>query len=318
MKLKKIYEVAVQEGIQADPRDKKSIEEVLKKNKEHFQKLCDMDKEYFDKEQWMNPYADTRILVGDPGKNIKTALVGIDIDTAELLLADRINTAKKEKIDLVISHHPQGFAYASFYEVMDMQAEIFESAGVPINIAEKLVEERKSEVSRKIHASNHEKTTDAARLLKLAFLCIHTPADNHAANFLQKRVDQKKPKTLKDVLGILESIEEYQLAKKQKSGPQILLGNSSSRVGKIFIDMTGGTEGPKKIFDKLATAGIGTLIGMHFSEEHYKELKDKNINVVVAGHCASDNLGMNLLLDKIVRVEKIKIIPCSGFRRVKR
>ena len=42
------------------------------------------------------------------------------------------------------------------------------------------------------------------------------------------------------------------------------------------------------------------------------------IDVVVAGHIASDNLGINLLLDKLNKKTKLRIYECSGFRRVKR
>jgi putative NIF3 family GTP cyclohydrolase 1 type 2 len=57
---------------------------------------------------------------------------------------------------------------------------------------------------------------------------------------------------------------------------------------------------------------------MHLSEEHFKKVKEKHINVVVAGHIASDNIGMNLLLDKIQQKGKLEIIGCSGFRRIER
>lgn len=318
MKLKKIYELIIQEGIQADPREKTLIQNQLKRTKEDYQALSQRDKETFDREAFFNPYDDTRILNGNEDTEIKKAIVGIDIDTAELLLIDRLNSVKKEKIDLALSHHPQGSAFANFYEVMDMQSDIFNSLGIPINVSEQLVEERKKEVSRKIHSANHYRSTDAARLLDIPFLCCHTPADNHSATYLQRLMEQKKPQTLKEIMKILDGIEEYALARQQHAGPRILFGNKENRAGKIFVDFTGGTEGPKKIINNLLSAGIGTLIGMHVSEEHYKELQGKNINVIVAGHIASDNLGMNLLLDKIEKKAGIKILAFSGFRRIKR
>jgi putative NIF3 family GTP cyclohydrolase 1 type 2 len=318
MKLKKIYEMAIEEGIKTDPRGKAAVVKILEKKKKEFLALTSKQKSFFDKEGLLNPYADSRLLFGDPEKNITTVLVGIDIDTSELLLADRLNSKFKDKIDLVIAHHPQGTASAGFCDVMDMQADIFCSQGVPVNICEKMVQERKSEVKRRIHSANHQRTADAARLLGIPLLCVHTPADNHVENFLTEFIKRHNPETLEDVLNLLETIEEYRIAREQKAGPHVLFGNLKSRTGKIFVDMTGGTEGPKMMFEKLSLAGIGTIIGMHFSEEHYKELKDKNMNCIVAGHSASDNLGINLLLDKIEKIQKIKIIPCSGFRRVKR
>ncbi|HAJ56274.1 MAG TPA: NGG1p interacting factor NIF3 [Candidatus Omnitrophica bacterium] len=318
MKLKKIYDLAVLEGIVADPRGKTAVYEELKRTKEQFESLNPREKEYFDRERLVNPYDDTRILSGDQGTEVKTVLAGIDIDASELLLADRMNSKNRSKIDLVMSHHPQGLAYANFYEVMDMQADILACQGIPINICEKLVETRKKEVGRKIHAANHNRATDAARLLGLPFMCAHTPADNHVVTYLNKIFSQKKPAYLKNIMDILLDIAEYKTAKKEGSGPVILLGGPNSRCGRIFVDMTGGTEGPKDIIANLSAAGIGTIVGMHLSEEHYKKYQEKNMNVVIAGHIASDNLGMNLLLDKIEKVSKLNILSCSGLRRTKR
>ncbi|MFH0940811.1 MAG: NGG1p interacting factor NIF3 [Candidatus Omnitrophota bacterium] len=319
MKLKKIYEKIIREGIAADPRDKKLIQEYLQKQKERYQSLSSEEKISFDKETLTNPYADSRLLNGDPDAEIKTAIVGIDIDSSELLFINNHNKEnKKQKIDLAVSHHPQGIAYASFYEVMDMQSDIFHNMGVPINIAEGLVEERKKEVGRKIHAANHHRVTDMAKLLNIPFMCAHTPADNHAVAFLDKTFEAKKPQRLEDIMSILDSIEEYKISKREHVAPNILFGKPSARAGKLFVDMTGGTEGPKDIVDNLLQAGVGTLVGMHLSEEHYKKFKGKHINVIIAGHIASDNLGLNLLLDKIEKTAKIKILSCSGFRRIKR
>jgi hypothetical protein len=40
----------------------------------------------------------------------------------------------------------------------------------------------------------------------------------------------------------------------------------------------------------------------------------------LAGHISSDNLGLNLLFDKLEKkaLEKFKFIECSGFRRFRR
>ncbi len=317
MKLKTIYEQIIQEGIACDPRGSKQIENELKDTQSIYEKLPAFEKESFDMEMLKNPYSDTRILNGQYESDIHTIMVGIDLETPELLLIDHLNKTR-EKIDLALSHHPQGSAYANFYEVMTMQTDIFHHAGVPVNICENLVNERKKQVGRRVHSANHFRVIDAAKLLDIAFLCAHTPADNHVASFLTQLLEEKKPKNLNDILGILRPIEEYKTASKTQTGPQILIGSPQNRCGKIFIDMTGGTEGPKEILDNLVQAGIGTIIGMHMSEEHYQKIKSKNINVIIAGHIASDTLGMNLLLDKLEKNSQIKILTCSGFRRIKR
>jgi len=81
--------------------------------------------------------------------------------------------------------------------------------------------------------------------------------------------------------------------------------------------MTGGTSGPKEIYEKMADAGVGTAVGMHFPEGHIEEARKNNINLVIAGHMSSDSLGINLIADAWEK-EGIEVVPCSGFIRVSR
>ncbi len=258
-------------------------------------------------------YADSAILYGKSNTEVKKVLVGIDIDVGEVMLADKLR--QTHRLDLIIAHHPAGFALAHFYEVMKLQVDLLKSANIRSDVARQLVEERYAEVQRKILPVNHMRSCDAARLLNLPFMCLHTPADNHVWFFIQRLLEKKKPKRLRQIVEILESLPEYQLAKKNHAGPRIIRGNPNSCAGKIFVEMTGGTEGPKQALDKLAKKGVRTLVSMHLGEEHFRKLREVNLNVVIAGHISSDTLGLNLLLDGIEKQEKLETISCSGFRR---
>ncbi|MFH1239311.1 MAG: NGG1p interacting factor NIF3, partial [bacterium] len=130
MKFEDLYKLAVELGKNADPRGKKEVGKELSQLKADFDELKDKEKNEFDQEKLFNPYSDTRILCGDTDSEIKTILTGIDIDVGEMLLADKLSQ-KGPKIDLVISHHPSGRAYANFYEVMHMQTDILANYGVP-------------------------------------------------------------------------------------------------------------------------------------------------------------------------------------------
>ena len=134
--------------------------------------------------------------------------------------------------------------------------------------------------------------------------------------FLSKIFAEKKPDTLGDVIKQLKEIPEYREAAKMGAGPKIVVGSEKKRSGKIFVDMTGGTGGSEDAFAKLATAGVGTVVGMHIGEKHRKEAEKIHINVVIAGHMASDSLGINLLLD--VLEKGIAVLACAGLVRVKR
>lgn len=315
--LSEIYNSVIELGMEADPRDKKVIKEELTKVREKYQDLKKEEKQEFDIEKLTNPYADTRILYGDKNRPIKRVFVGIDMEIGEILVADRLGQKGKE-IDLIISHHPEGYALAGFYDVMHMQADVLNKFGVPINVAEGVLKDRISEVERKVMPVNHNRAVDVARLLDIPFMCIHTPADNFVTQFLQKMIDKTKPYTVKDVIKLLKKIPEYKMAIADNAGPKVFVGKESNRAGKVFVEMTGGTEGSKKTMEKLVQAGVGTIVGMHMGDEIRKEAEKHHLNVIIAGHIASDNLGINLLLDKLTKKDELEIIACSGFRRVER
>jgi len=318
MKLEEIYKLAIETGIEADPRGREAIEALLKKQKEAFDKTPEEEKPYFDEETLINPYADTRLLWGERQAQIDGILVGIDVEVGEVLLADRLNEKGKSKIDLVLAHHPEGISLAKLGEVMYMQADVWHKFGVPINIGDFLIGKRAKEVEHRLLPVNHNRTVDAARVLGINLMNVHTPADNLVSQFVQKHLDTKKPQTINDVAKELRKIEEYNLAAKQGLGPTILVGSPSTRAGKVFVDMTGGTEGPEEVIEKLAQAGVGTLVQMHASEKLKKKAEENNINIVIAGHIPSDNIGINLFLDKLEAKGLTNIIPVSGFIRVKR
>jgi putative NIF3 family GTP cyclohydrolase 1 type 2 len=181
-----------------------------------------------------------------------------------------------------------------------------------------MMQERIDEVERRLLPVNHTKTLDAARLLDIPLLCAHTPADNQVASFLQRLIAKKRPDTVGEILELLKAIPEYQQAMRNNAGPKIIHGSGASRCGKVFVDMTGGTEGAKDIFKNLAQAGVGTIVGMHLSEDHLKQAKKAWVNVIIAGHISSDTLGLNLLIDGIEKKQPFQIVDCSGFTRIRR
>jgi len=317
VKFKDIYELVVKKGLLKDPRLKRDIKKALQDVKREYNKLSMRRKKTFDKERLKHPYDDTRMLYGNPSQEIKAILVGVDMEVGELLLADRLSS-KGMNIDLVMAHHPEGTALAGFYHVMGMQADILKRLGISYSVGKELLKERMSEVARSISAVNHMRAVDAARLLDIPYMCAHTPADNHVTDYLQKFLDKNKPKALKNVIDLLETIPEYNEAARRNAAPFIMIGKESDSAGKIVVDMTGGTEGSRRVFPRLSQAGVNTIVGMHFSEEHFKSAQKEYINIIIAGHISSDTLGLNLLLDELCKKDDFEIIPCSGFVRVKR
>ena len=310
-----IYQLAIRMGITADLRGLTAVKEHLRQAKRQYRSLAKSAKADFDLEKLVNPYADSRILVDLGHGSIKKVLAGIDMEGPELLAAKQLGD-----IDLVIAHHPEGRGLAGLSEVMDLQADVLAGYGVPINIAESVIKPRISEVSRGISPVNHDRAVDMAKLLGLDFICLHTPADNLGARYLVDLIKQraKKLNRVSDLLKLLATIPEYAQAAKQKTGPTLFAGQPDNHCGKIAVtEFTGGTSGSKDIYEKMANFGIGTVIGMHMSEEHRREAEKNHINVVIAGHMASDSLGMNLFLDELEK-QGIVVVPTSGLIRIKR
>lgn len=237
---------------------------------------------------------DSAIIV--EGENIKKVLMGVDMDTQEILLGKELG------FDCVISHHPTtGSPIANFTKVMESQIDKMVSFGVPINKAQKVLKKKIGQVDRGMHVRNYDRTGSAAKLLKMPYLNIHQPADFITESFVQNHLDEKlmdKPKAkLKDVVNALLEIDEY---KNTIAGPKIRVGSEDDYAGKVAVLMAGGTGGGADVYKAYFEAGVGTIIAMHMPEDVKKAVEEQNIgNVVVAGHMASDSIGLNIIIEEL-------------------
>jgi len=228
-----------------------------------------------------------------PGENIKKVLMGVDMDTAEIMLAKQLG------YDCVVSHHPRN-TNVKMIDLMDTHIRKLAELGVPKNKSQKLLEERKQELDYNWHVSNSRRSESAAKLLNMPFMSIHTPCDIVGEQIVQKFLDEKfgdKPDTkVQEVVEALEEIGEY---KNSARKPAIRVGSKDSYAGRIYVLMSGLTGPGSKILKEYLEAGVGTLVMMHIPEKDAKELKEQSIgNVVIAGHMSSDSLGMNLIAEK--------------------
>ena len=240
------------------------------------------------------------------GENIKKVLMGVDMDTAELLLAKELG------YDCVVTHHPRN-TNVDMLKVMERHILKLEELGTPRNHSQKLLAERQDELSYGQHVSNSRRSESAAKLLNMPYMSLHTPADIISEEIVQKHLDAKflgKPDTkLQDVVDALQEIGEY---KNSSRKPVIRVGGKDSYAGKIYVLMSGltgpGAEVTKAYFD----AGVGTLILMHIPEKDVKAVKEQKIgNVIVAGHMSSDSLGMNKIAQKW-RESGVEVTMMSG------
>lgn len=315
MTTSEIFNLGVEQAVLSDPRGKIGVESYLKRIAKEYEDLKQDDKQFFDTTLLKNPYPDSSIHV-DNGQAIKRVMAGIDISGTEILLASQLGERGKP-IDLVIGHHPNGKSLTNLQEVMEMSIGVYESYGLPIHIAEKLMEERIREVGRSTHPTNYDRVVDVARLLAINFIDTHTITDNLVDKFLRDLLQEKKPETLGDTLKILMQIPEYQTAKRHGAGPKIIAGSARHRLGKYVVEMTGGTNPSAKVYPEFSKAGFSTMLSMHMREDAVTKANECSMNVIITGHMASDSLGMNLFLDELEK-KGIDVLACGGLIRVSR
>jgi len=249
---------------------------------------------------------DTNIIV--TGENIKKVLIGIDMETPELLLARELG------YDCVISHHPKADScIVDFAKVLDVQIDRMVKSGVPINKAQKALKKKQATVDLSHHASNYDRVSSAARLLNMPYLNIHVPADFITEEIVQSRLSKvfnDKPKIkLKDIINELNSWEYYQ---EKIAQPIIRVGSENDYAGKIEVLMAGGTNGGIDVFKAYFEAGVGTIIAMHVPEDVKKAVIEQNIgNIIIAPHMPSDSIGL-LEIVKAWRKEGFEVTCMSG------
>lgn len=319
MKLKNLYKRTIEIGMDADVRGKKQLEKMLQKQADRFKKLDAKEKELFDEERTWNPYSDSRILNGTGEEDVTRLMIGIDIETPEILLADRLRE-KGEKIDAVMIHHPEGRALADLEKVMPLQVDLLASFGVPVNHSEAQMRPRMDRIWRSIHADNLFRTERAAELLDVPAFTCHTVTDNLVWRYIEKEICAKQFDDLQEIVNALLELPEYKYYAKKGNPPIIVNGSGSSRPGKVVAtEFTGGTNGPEEFLESQSRAGVGTILSMHVTEKTLEEAKKHHVNMIQCSHMASDAMGINLLLDILSKEEKkLETIDVSGFIRVKR
>jgi putative NIF3 family GTP cyclohydrolase 1 type 2 len=244
------------------------------------------------------------------GENIKRVMSGISIDAPELLIA------KELKVDMVLGHHPSSSTSGlGMSKMLENQIDKMVKCGVPINKAQKAIEGRIIDIERRIQGGNYDRIDSAAKLLKIPYMNIHTPADLISERVVQEKIDEcineNSKARLSDIIDALMGIREYKAAVKQQQ-PKIWAGSPESFAGKVVVTMAGGTSGGPLVAKAYFEAGVGTLVCMHESEETLKIIKEQNIgNLIIAGHMSSDSIGMNTILEEL-ESKGIEVIRMSG------
>jgi putative NIF3 family GTP cyclohydrolase 1 type 2 len=246
------------------------------------------------------------------GENIHKVLFGIDAGVPELLLAKQLD------YDAVIAHHPQGgTASVNFQEVFKRHVQQMVEVGIPLKEAEKAVRQKLEDLEVDGHTRNYGHAVDAARLLKMPYMNIHTPLDEVGRRVMARQITRRtrKDATVQDVVAALNELPEF---KNAVTKVKIRLGRADNSAGRVVVSHGAGTNGGHEVTKAYFKHGVGTVVYIHIGVEDLRRLKtdQKTGNLIVTGHIASDSIGINPFIRELkkkeVSVTTIGIIPEEG------
>jgi len=241
------------------------------------------------------------------GGNIRKLLFGIDAGVPELLLAKQLG------YDAVIAHHPQGeTAVITFHQVFKRHIRQMVAAGIPREEAEKAVRNKLQVLEVQAHTRNYDHAVDAAKLLKMPYMNIHTPLDEVGRKIMSEQINSRirKNSTVQHVVSALKELPEF---KNAVTEIKIRLGKAENLAGKVVVSHGAGTNGGYEIAKTYFKHGIGTVVYIHISPIDLEKLKAEGTgNLIVTGHIASDSVGINPLIHELekrnVSVTRIGVV----------
>jgi len=230
------------------------------------------------------------------GNGIRKILFGIDAGVPELLLG------KQQHYDAVIAHHPAGgSAIVNFHQVFRRHILQMVAAGVPKEEAEKAISKKLADLEVDAHARNYDHAVDAARLLNVPYMNIHTPLDEVGRRIMSKQISRRlrKNSTVRDVVSALNELPEF---KNAATKVEIRVGKAESPAGKVVVSHGAGTNGGHDVARTYFKHGIGTVVYIHVGLGDLEKLRaDGHGNLVVSGHIASDSVGINPFIQELRR-----------------
>ena len=256
---------------------------------------------------WKKMPADSAVHI--KGKNIRKVLIGIDIGTAELMLA------KQLECDAVIAHHPIGTAAVNFYKVFDRHVDYMVEHGVPKKIARTAVEKLKERIETRNHADIYSDVVGAAKALGMPLVNIHQPCDEFMRQVILRAIKAGRTEYVSDIVKSISKIPEFSHA---ATRVKVRFGNQNNKAGHWSLVVAAGTNGGFSIARAYFQHGISTVIYLHIDYGELIKMREEKLkgNLVVMGHLGGDSIGLNGLADRLenlgVETVKIGILPNGG------
>ena len=255
---------------------------------------------------WKKMPADSAVHI--KGKNINKVLIGIDIGTAELMLA------KQLECDAVIAHHPIGATAVNFYKVFDTHIDYMVEHGVPKKVAREAVEKLKERIETRNHASIYSDVVGAAQGAWHAS-CQYPPAMRriHATGYIPRHQGQQ------DRIRIRYCQIHWQDPRIppccQDQGDRVRFGNQNNKAGHWTLVVAAGTNGGFNIAKAYFQHGVSTVIYLHIDYGELVKMREEKLegNLVVMGHLGGDSIGLNGLAERLenlgIETVRVGILP---------
>ncbi len=231
-----------------------------------------------------------------PAADVESALVGIDLESAELQLA------AQEGYDLALAHHPAGGdARLGFPDVLNRQVEFMTDHGVAPEDAEAAVADLRRSAELGTHSSNYRHDPSVAELLDQPYVNLHLAPDE-----LGRRRFVEVVARLPDDASVGDLADAFEAAcpelREAKTDVIVPVGDRDNPAGEVAVHHAAGTNGGAAVARAYFEAGVDTVVYIHVGADDAATLRDEfgdEKNLVVTGHIASDAVGMNLLVDAL-------------------
>lgn len=229
--------------------------------------------------------ADSAIYV--PGDEIRKVLFGLDIGTAELLMARQLG------YDAVVAHHPVGVPHRA-WRIFEKHVGLLTAAGVPEAAARAAVAPKLEALRVDGQTRNYEQVPAAARLLGMPFLNVHCPLDELGRRVMQSTVDRvlqaNSRAHLADLVVALAALPEAQRATTELG---VRLGEMESPAGKVVVAHGAYTNGGYHVARAYYEHGVDTVIYIHVYAADLVRLREHNQGqLLVTGHVVGDAFGI--------------------------
>ncbi|NLW17049.1 MAG: hypothetical protein GX033_05300 [Firmicutes bacterium] len=243
------------------------------------------------------------------GQNIKKVLFGIDIGTAELVMAKQLG------YDAVIAHHPPQTAAIPAWKVYLRHIDLLTQNGVPQAAAEAAVLPRAKSMAAAFQSANHDRYPSIARLLDIPFMNIHCPLDELGRRIMQETVDAclaaNPDATLGDVVDALNALPEFSSA---HTKIEIAIGDAQAPAKKVVVAHGALTNGGYNVANAYFEHGIPTVLYIHIPYADLQRLREEaKGQLIVSGHISGDLVGINPFVQKL-RAAGLEVTAISGIR----